>query len=214
MPQLARGLSPNQDGCLPASIPPAPGAHGQRYLFSLRTQEGKNAPFCAGEHRLQYLTLLIEAGKMSPPFPKYTKTLRTSENKRKKKRKSCSVCTEQVHTPAQLPPRHKKPPSAREQLGIKTEPRSCDRSGVQTTDLASLTLSLSSFPHCQSFPGSTAKCTGSSLCSESVRGITAAGGGEQKAHLVPELRRFGTLRRGDSACHFCAASPISRLNCS
>jgi len=39
--------------------------------------------------------------------------------------------------------------------------------------LASLVLSLSSFPHSQSFPGSTAKCKGSSLCSESVRGITA-----------------------------------------
>lgn len=34
-------------------------------------------------------------------------------------------------------------------------------------------LSLSSFPHSQSFPGSTAKCRGSNLCSESVRGITA-----------------------------------------
>jgi len=39
--------------------------------------------------------------------------------------------------------------------------------------LASLVLSLSSFPHSQSFPGSTAKCKGSNLCSESVRGITA-----------------------------------------
>lgn len=39
--------------------------------------------------------------------------------------------------------------------------------------LASRALSLSSFPHSQSFPGSTAKCKGSSLCSESVRGITA-----------------------------------------
>lgn len=39
---------------------------------------------------------------------------------------------------------------------------------------ASRALSLSSLPHSQSFPGSTAKCRGSSLCSESVRGITAA----------------------------------------
>lgn len=38
---------------------------------------------------------------------------------------------------------------------------------------ASRALSLSSFPHSQSFPGSTAKCKGSSLCSESVRGMTA-----------------------------------------
>lgn len=38
---------------------------------------------------------------------------------------------------------------------------------------ASRALSLSSFPHSQSFPGSTAKCRGNSLCSESVRGITA-----------------------------------------
>ena len=38
---------------------------------------------------------------------------------------------------------------------------------------ASRALSLSSFPHSQSFPGSTAKCRGSNLCSESVRGITA-----------------------------------------
>lgn len=52
---------------------------------------------------------------------------------------------------------------------------------LQITNLASLTLSLSSFPHCHSFPGSTAKCTGSSLCSESVRGITAAPG--QKYHV-------------------------------
>lgn len=42
------------------------------------------------------------------------------------------------------------------------------------THLASLTLSPSSLPQCQSLPGSTAKCTGSSLCSESVSGITAA----------------------------------------
>lgn len=54
--------------------------------------------------------------------------------------------------------------------------------------LASLVLSLSSFPHSQSFPGSTAKYKGSNLCSESVRGITAKvekkqgfwWGGEQK----------------------------------
>lgn len=38
--------------------------------------------------------------------------------------------------------------------------------------LASITLSVSSFPHSQSFPGSTAKCRGSILYSESVRGIT------------------------------------------
>lgn len=42
--------------------------------------------------------------------------------------------------------------------------------------LASRTLSLSSLPHSQPFPGSTAKCKGSSLCSASVSGITAAEG--------------------------------------
>lgn len=40
--------------------------------------------------------------------------------------------------------------------------------------LASITLSVSSLPHSQSLPGSTAKCRGSILCSESVRGITTA----------------------------------------
>lgn len=44
---------------------------------------------------------------------------------------------------------------------------------TESSYLASLVLSLSSFPHSQSFPGSTAKCKGSNLCSESVRGITA-----------------------------------------
>lgn len=39
---------------------------------------------------------------------------------------------------------------------------------------------MSSFPHSQSFPGSTAKCSGSILCSESVRGITTAGGNKNK----------------------------------
>lgn len=38
--------------------------------------------------------------------------------------------------------------------------------------LASITLSWSSLPHSQSSPGSTAKCKGSILWSESVRGIT------------------------------------------
>lgn len=41
------------------------------------------------------------------------------------------------------------------------------------TYLACLVLSLSSLPHSQSLPGSTAKWSASSLCSESVRGITA-----------------------------------------
>ena len=41
------------------------------------------------------------------------------------------------------------------------------------TYVASLVLSLSSLPHSQSFPGSVAKWRESSLCSESVSGITA-----------------------------------------
>lgn len=66
---------------------------------------------------------------------------------------------------------------------------------------ASLALSLSSFPHSQSFPGSTAKCRGSSLCSESVRGITA--GTERDAvpggpRAAPREDSEGTPRPGVS----------------
>lgn len=44
---------------------------------------------------------------------------------------------------------------------------------------ASLALSLSSLPHSQSLPGSTAKCSASSLCSESVSGMTAGREGQK-----------------------------------
>lgn len=45
--------------------------------------------------------------------------------------------------------------------------------GIEGSYLASLALSLSSLPHSQSLPGSTAKCRDKSLCSESVKGMTA-----------------------------------------
>lgn len=44
---------------------------------------------------------------------------------------------------------------------------------IEGSYLASLALSLSSLLHSQSLPGSTAKCRAKSLCSESVRGMTA-----------------------------------------
>lgn len=53
--------------------------------------------------------------------------------------------------------------------------------------LANRTLSLSSLPHSQPLPGSTAKCKGSSLCSESVSGITAEE--KETCHQGVSLRR-------------------------
>lgn len=56
--------------------------------------------------------------------------------------------------------------------------------------LANRTLSLSSLPHSQPFPGSTAKCKGSSLCSESVSGITAEKENETQSQ-ADSLRKEG-----------------------
>lgn len=74
--------------------------------------------------------------------------------------------------------------------------------------LANRTLSLSSLPHSQLFPGSTAKCKGSSLCSESVSGITA-GGGKTRHQGVSPRREEGNwtqtdwyYRRYDNCSHF------------
>lgn len=74
--------------------------------------------------------------------------------------------------------------------------------------LANRTLSLSSLPHSQLFPGSTAKCKGSSLCSESVSGITA-GGGKTCHQGVSPRREEGKwtqtdwyYRRYDNCSHF------------
>src|SRR4029434_1334142 len=67
--------------------------------------------------------------------------------------------------------------------------------------LAILVLSLSSLPHSQSLPGSTAKWSDSSLCSESVRGITAAGGrqgGEEEKQREERRRGEEEERRGET----------------
>lgn len=90
-----------------------------------------------------------------------------------------------------------KPENTNKALPVSSSPNTSIKHGsrhftaytkvTERSYLASLVLSLSSFPHSQSFPGSTAKCKGSNLCSESVRGITAevekkqgVGWGEQK----------------------------------
>ncbi len=69
------------------------------------------------------------------------------------------------------------------------------------TYLASITLSVSSLPHSQSFPGSTAKCKGSILCSESVRGITTAGRGGEKSFLRKKIKHFKSVDRNTSECN-------------
>lgn len=58
-------------------------------------------------------------------------------------------------------------------MGMRERERKCSY-------FASLVLSLSSLPHSQSLPGSTAKCRASSLCSESVSGITARNEGQKE----------------------------------
>lgn len=92
-------------------------------------------------------------------------------------------------------------------LYVEELPATKQMKRIGISHLANRTLSLSSLPHSQLFPGSTAKCKGSSLCSESVSGITAGGGktchqGERKATEHTEKEAVLYYRSYDHCSHF------------